>query len=333
MKTIGSFELRKRGEAGIKICSEQLSKSIVSESDGTIYHDEVNTFRKDSVPRHILDAINRLKFFYLNLTGHWIDLYDQYLDNETYLLEPVGENAKAGRRHLQALWETTWVTQAKIDNNSFSLIGMLEVVDGKMLNISPPKVSPDDDLNFYENAREVIQGIIGLLVQYFSTAAISDVADYRKYLLAHADESAKGEIAKFDEAQIVNKVMDEFSKQGAIIMMDGSATQTHVAIEETAPEQAEEVKEPQADFEPEPEDPPDEPPVADESMEAGENWDNPEEMGKKAPDKAPEPFGKPAAETGQAEPVDESMEFSDNVGQGDISEEGNLDDVPSEDFV
>lgn len=342
MKTIGSFKLHKRGDNGISISSEQLSKSIISESDGTVYHDEVNTFRKDSVPRHILDAINRLKFFYLNLTGHWIDLYDQYLDTETYLLEPVTENAKAGRRHLQTLWESTWVTQAKIDHNSFTLIGMLEIVDNKMCNISPPKVTSDDEIEFYENTRETIQGIIGLLVQYFSTAAISDVADYRKYLLAHADETGKGEIANFDETQIVNKVMDEFSKQGAIIMMDGGPVYTQDAIEETSStDTVEEIKEPEADFEPEPESEQQQEGASTdpkETMEAGENWDAGEEgegeeqVPTPAPEKAKEPFGKPEAEDGQAEQVSESMEFSENVGDGDISEEGTLDDVPNEDF-
>jgi len=339
MKTIGSFKLHKKGDDGISISSEQLSKSIADESNDKVYHDEINTFRKDFVPRHILDAINRLKFFYLNLTGHWIDLYDQYLDTETYLLEPVGEDAKAGRRHLQTLWESTWVTQAKIDGHSFSLIGMLEIVDGKMLNISPPKVTPDDDLDFYVNAREVIQGIVALLVQYFSTAAISDVDDYRKYLLSHADETAKVEIASFDESQIVNRVMDEMSKQGAIIMMEGDPALQPKAVEQIA-EENKVIEEPKADFEPEPEDQGAyEAGVEEEiksrkeelKMETGEDWDNEETAPE--PEKVPDPYGQPAAEEGKAEAVDESMEFSDNVGQGDIGNEGQLDDVQDDEFT
>lgn len=329
MKSIGSFKLHKRGEEGISITSEQLSKHFQTDkgdldSQNQIYHDEVSTFRRESVPKHILDAIDRLKYFFLNITGHWISLYNKFIDLENFTLLPLDENVTEGRRHLQSLWESTFVTQVKFDHNSFTIIGWMEVIDNKALNLSPPKVTADDDLDFYGDARGRIQSIIKLLVDYFSTAAINDIEDYRKYLLEHTDETGRSEIAKFDEQQILNRVMDKFAKSGAIIMMDNNEP-LELGVEQNKDVSEElEVEAPTAEFEPEPIEPEQTEPVEPEQMESGEGW-TPQ------PEKAKDPFGAPAAEDGQAEVVDANLEFSDSPDGVEPTE--GIDDIPDEDFV
>ena len=327
MKTIGSFKLHKRGEEGISITSVQLSKHFKPvdgvDINNQIYHDEINTYRRDSVPRHILDAIDRLKYFFLNITGYWISLYDRYMDMSTLMPTPADENVKEGRKHLQSLWEATYVTQVKFDHNSFTIMGMMEVIDGKPLNLNPMKVTPDDDLPFYEDARGAIQVIIKFLIDYFSTAAISNIDDYRKYLLEHSDETGKGEIAKFDDDQIFNRIVDKFHKQGMFVMMENDIP----AIESNSEAVQEDVEAPDADFEPDPVEPEEtsEAESEDPEMNAGDDW-SPQ------PDKAPDPFGQPAAEDGQAEAVSENLEMTEGVDHIDESSDG-LDDVPDEDFV
>jgi len=323
MKTIGSFKLHKKGQAGISITTEQLSKHLGTVESKEIYHDKVETFREHITPPNILEGIEKLKYYFLEITGYWIDVYNQYRDPETNLLLPITEDAKGGRRHLQALWESVTVTQVKIDNKSFTIIGMIEVIDGKPLNLSPAKVTPDDEeIDFYEQARDDIKAIVMLLVEYFSTAAISDVEDVRRYLSENADEVGKQEIAKWDIEQVMNRVMDEMSEKGAIIMMDGDSGQT--MLEETVEAVAEEVVEEVIEPEPEPavEEPVEEPAIEPEpepqaEMEEGDNWEA-------EPAKAADPYGQPAASL----PGEEKVE---QIPQAEGPSE--IDKLPDDDFI
>jgi len=335
MKSIGSFKLHKRGEEGISVTSEQLSKrfpNVESELPGggkDIYHDALDTYRKNQVPVHILGAIDRLKYFFLNITGHWSSMYDNFIDLENFTLLKVDEDATQTRRDLEALWDRTYVTQVKFDHNSFTIMGWMEVIDNKVLNLNPPKVTPDDEIDFYADVRGIIQSIIRLLQDYFQTAEITSIDDYRTYLLERADESGRGELAKFDDEQILNRVMDKFSKSGGIIMMEAGMEQE--ALPPTEEKDPTTVKMPTENFEPDPEpESEQEPDVGDNAgsgdqkgMEEGEDW-------APAPDKAPDPYGAPASESGSAEPVDPDLEYSDSPNENESAE--SLDDIPDEDF-
>lgn len=328
MKTIaiGSFKLHKKGEGGISITSMQLSKHVKPieniDVDDKVYHDEIHTFRREKVPVHILKAIERLKYYFLNITGYWINLYDRYMDMTTLMPTPASENVTEGRKHLEALWDATYVTQVKFDHNSFTIMGLMEVIDGKPLALNPQKVTSDDDLFFYEDARRAIEIIIKFLVDYFSTAAITTMEDYRKYLLEHSDAVGKTEVAQYDDQQIFNRIIDKFHKEGMFVLTDLDVTalqQNTEVIEELA-------EAPEADFEPEPMEPEEkDAPQEDPQMDAGDDW-SPQ------PEKVKDPFGPPAAEDGKAEVVSENLEMTEGVDYPDESSDG-LDEVPDEDFV
>jgi len=217
MKTIASFKLHKKGEEGIEISSEQLSKSLKQEAENIdkVYEDKVNTYRKNSVPAPIMDAISRLKYYFLNLTGHWISLYEPYFDKVTMKIKPLPNEPKKGHVYLQTLWQSTDVTQGKFTENSLQIMGVLDIVDSKPLSINPPVVTAEDNLEWYEDAKDQVRVIFDLLVNYFSTAPLQDIEDYRRYLLDRANEGQKQSIAAFTDEQIMNTVMDGLSKRGA----------------------------------------------------------------------------------------------------------------------
>lgn len=309
MQTIGSFKLHKKGLEGIEISSEQLSRSIQADNN-EIFQDNVNTFRKHQVPQPIIDATERLKFYFLSLTGHWIDLYDPYIDKETGMLHPLPENPKRGHIYLKTLWQSTTVTQVKFSEAFIQIMGTIDVIDDKPLPINPPKITHEDGLEWYMEAGKRIKGIFKLLVQYFSTVPLKTADDYRKYLVANTPEEQKADIASFDDEQVMNKVIDRLSNAGAIIMMDEEIMQTAIAASEPTPE-----------MEPEP----------DENIaEAVEKIVNSEPEYIPPTEKAPDPFGLPAAEDGKAEPVDPSLEYSSKMGNEDVRDPE--DEIPDDEF-
>ena len=117
-------------------------------------------------------------------------------------------------------------------------------------------------------------------------------------------------------------------------MMDGATEEdAYEDIEEKTAESNSEPSpepDPEEEFEPEPEEEHGPPSGAQESalMEGDEGWVPPEE-------KVADPFGAPAAEDGQVtEVASEESEFSENIGSGDIDDQGpsDFDDLPEEDF-
>ena len=309
MKTIGSFKLHKQGQEGIEISSEQLSRSIHVDNQ-EVFQDNVNTYRKNIVPPHITEAIGRLRYYFLNLTGHWIDLYNPYMDNDNRIIIPLPENPKRGHIYLKTLWQATEVTQVKFTSHSLQIMGTIDVIPGKPLPINPPKITHEDNLDWYMEAEAKIRAIFKLLVQYFSTIPLNNVDDYRKYLVANAKEETKIDIASFDDEQVMNKIIDKFSEAGAIVMMDGDVMRD--AIGELT--EKVNITEPTPDMEPEPQI---------------------EEVAYVPPiEKTPNPFGASTAMEGQSEVVDASLEFSDKMGSEDFEETEQLqtDDIPDEDF-
>jgi len=322
MKTIASVKLHKRGVEGIEIKFHQLSKHIPTENkkvNDQVYDDQINVYRRDNTPPNIMDATQRLKYFLLNVAGYWVPVYDTYMDFATYTLLSSDENAKNSRRHLQRLWDNTVVTAIEMDQTSFVIRGVMEHIEKKPLNLNPAKITPNDELAYYENARDVIKRLFGIIVAYFSTAAISDIADYKKYLISHTDAAGKKEIAGFDEEQIINRVVDQFSHRGMIVMMEEQGSEE--------PKQAiEEVTTPTEEFEPEPEEIE---AMSETLMDEGDEW--------KPPTEKVNVFGAPASEDGQMEPGPTEDLHSKEVGEGYIDDEGPvadpLDEVSDEDFV
>jgi hypothetical protein len=325
-RTIGSFKLHKKGEEGIEISSEQLSRPFTTEDGDSdeVFEDKVNTFRKASVPAPILNSIGKLKYYFLNLTGHWISLYDKYIDMTTMELIPLDENASKGQQHLKALWQATTVTQVKYSSGTMQIMGVLDIVDSKPLPINPPAVTPEDELGWYEDAKDRIEAIFQLLVQYFSTAPLKDIEDYRRYLLDRADEATKPSISAFTDEQVMNTVLDGLSRRGYTILADADIVDQEALPETTHNAGSDPVQEAELEMEPEPEPEP-------ELKTASASYTPPVEK--------VNPFGPPAAEDGQAEPVSEDLQYSEKMGTGDLIEgidpdppgEG-IDQVPDDDF-
>jgi len=322
MEAVSSFKLHKKGKGGIEIAGEMLTTPRKKDrEDGKVYRDHTDILRKDGAPKHIIDAIDRLKYFLLSLCGYWLEAFDPYMDWDTYTPLPADENAKAPRRFLQTLWERCYVSQGKIDSNSITLMGVMEVVENKPLPLNPQKITVNDEVEYYGDARQVLEGVFVLLVDYFSTIPIESLEDYRKYLLDHADESRKQEIAKYDEQQIMNVVMSEFQRVGMLTRIKDSATPA-LDKAETADDAA-----PAESFEEEPAEE-----VVEESpqMDAGETWTAPKE-------KADIGQGTMVPEDGAAEPVPAEAAYSENMGDQDVVDPGAVDTPPEElddeDFV
>lgn len=336
VKSIGGFKIFKKGEGGMEVQIEQLTTPVSRILEGTIYRDNMSILRGDKVPDEIIAGLEGLKYYFLVITGYWIPVYDKYIDAETKLPLPIDKDAGRPREIFETLWQSTIVTQVRVDKNSFTLLGMREIIEKKPLVLNPQKVTANDqEIDFYEEAREDIKNVLAIVLKYFQTIAISDAEMTKKYYLSHADEQRRREIEDYDLTEIKNILMDELSEKGMVFLVPAS---------DDVSEPVDEIESDEIEEEPQVEDrveilakqavekkkqaksPVKEADVieaVDEEEGVGKKWVPPTE-------KVKDPFGPPLAEDGRAEPVDESMQYSEVMGNEDVIDPQDAEEFPDD---
>lgn len=227
-------------------------------------------------------AVARLKYYYLILTGHWIEAYNNYFDKELMVPRtPTEEDPlNVPWATLQSLWDKTFIASANVtDDGGFIISGFLEIIPKKPLNISTPKVKMSDDYSFFEETMDVLQEVAVHIIDYFTQGTILD--DPRERLQIEAKYS-DDDMAGLDDAEVEEQLIEMLEARGAIILSptESKAIEARRKESEPAPEVI-------ADGDEEP-DPEDDEPVQSNGMTAGEEAIVREEIAKAEEEPVPE---------------------------------------------
>lgn len=204
---ITKFKLLNGGNDGIYV----EAKEYLSAGTYKIV-DNVKRTRKIMLSDELKEKIKKLKYFFLNLTGHWISPYSKYYDAESGTLLKV-EHSEVPKPQLlvKDLWNKTEITGAKSSNDGFLLTGKIETVEGKMLGLATPFITEDDDIGFFTECMEILDKIAIGISEYLHAQAIPIEAAKKLIPKELIDGKTKDEI--------VQLVVDRFENTGAIIMI------------------------------------------------------------------------------------------------------------------
>lgn len=185
--------------------------------------DKVNRTRKIPLSDSLIEDIRQLKYYFLNLTGHWIPPYSNYYDTENKQLLPIpteGEVKKI-QLHLRDLWNKTEITGATSKNGGFVITGKIETVEGKYIGLATPLITSADDVSFYSECMEILNGIADGIVNYISTYQLSIESQQKLFEQKDLDSMSKDDIAEL--------AIEKLQARGAIIMMsDASEIPDHI---------------------------------------------------------------------------------------------------------
>jgi len=174
--------------------------------------DDVKRTRRINISDELKKEIDKLKYFFLNLTGHWISPYSKYYDKESFtLLKIEGSEPPKPQLLLKELWQKTFVTGAVASGNGFIITGMIETVENKKLGLATPFITEDDDIGFYTECMDVLEKIVVSISKYLRSQAIP-IEDARKLI---PQELLEGKTTD----EVVQIVIDKLEDKGAIIMM------------------------------------------------------------------------------------------------------------------
>jgi len=162
---IKQFKLLSRGEEGIQVHAKEF---IAGEKYQVI--DDVQRTRKLSVDKPLVEEVQKLKYFFLNLTGHWIEPYSNHYDSvEKKVLYVKGE-AKSSHVILKDLWNRTFVTGATAgDNGSFVITGEIEITPEKKIGLATPLIHQEDDFGFHADCLKTLNDISVKISEYFAS--------------------------------------------------------------------------------------------------------------------------------------------------------------------
>ena len=211
---ITRFKLLQGGKEGIAIEAEEYLKS----DDKWVIIDDVKRTRKLIIPDKLIEEIAKLKYFFLNLTNHWIQPYTKFYDSEALkLFEVEGSQPTQTQLLLQNIWNKTSIIYATLNDKGFSIGGRIDSIESKPIVINCPAISADDDVGFFNECVDLLESIFAQIDNYFTSKVIPLEAGKANLPVEETEGKTITELTEL--------VAENFQKKGAIILMDANTQQ------------------------------------------------------------------------------------------------------------
>jgi len=216
---INSFKLLDDGFTGIQVTARE----SIAQGNLTII-DEVTRTRKYPLPEDLKRAVQKLKYFFLNLTGHWIEPYNKCFDLEKYDFIKINEGVVPPKSFmlLQNLMNHTHITGISLKNSGFCITGAIETVEGKKMGLSTPFVIEEDDVSFFIEASDKINHILDEIAGVLkSTKAVEFDAHEVIIRKGLNPENLEG----MSKEEMVDLVVHKLNDMGVVVLVnDGPAS-------------------------------------------------------------------------------------------------------------
>ena len=211
MMQISKFKLIDHGRGGIVI----EGKESVQIGSSYAVVDSIKRERRLMLSEDIMCKINELKYYFYNLTGHWVSPYNNYYDAVNHRMHDIVPDKdgkiKPGHEMLRTLWSRTEITGISYKNGGFVITGEIEAVEGKKVVINTPFIVEDDDIGFFHDAMDKIEECIRIIISFINAKHLPEF-DPSKYL---SDE----EMSDKDVNELSRKVVDKLIDKGLIVLV------------------------------------------------------------------------------------------------------------------
>jgi hypothetical protein len=211
MLEISKFKLIDGGRGGVSITARE----DVQLSGNYKIVDEITRTRKLVLPEALQTKSQKLKYFLLNCTGHWMSPFNNYYDIVNHELKPLEYDdkgkVKGAQEILRNLFNKTEITGITYSHGGFVISGTIESIPGKKIALNTPFISEEDDLGFFSSAVEMISDCVHEIVSYFATHSLP--AYKPENILS--EEEMKG----LDMSELTNKVVEKLVDRNMIMLI------------------------------------------------------------------------------------------------------------------
>jgi len=212
MLQISKFKLIDQGRGGIEIEGRE---SMVMQG-GYAVIDKIKRERRLMLAPDVIAKIQELKYFFFNLTAHWLPPFNKYYDVQNHRLAEIelDENGKMkqGQSMLRNLWSITDITGISYKNGGFVITGKINSIEGKCVVINTPFITEGDDVGFFSDVIDKIDECIKLIIEYLDR---KELPAYDPKAVLSADELKDEDISNLSK-----KVVDKLIDKGLIVLVN-----------------------------------------------------------------------------------------------------------------
>ena len=212
MLQISKFKLIDQGRGGIDIEGKE---SIVMHGNYAVI-DKVKRQRRLMLAPDVIAKVQELKYFFFNLTAHWLPPFNKYYDFTNHRLEEIeldeDGKMKQGQSMLRNLWSITDITGISYKNGGFVITGEINSVENKKVVINTPFITEADDVGFFSEAIDKIDECIKLIIEYIDR---KELPSYDPKALLSSDDLKDNDINNLSK-----KVIDKLVDKGMIVLIN-----------------------------------------------------------------------------------------------------------------
>jgi hypothetical protein len=174
------------------------------------------TFRTP-IPNDLFDHIQKLKLFFLQLTGHWEDGLSKYLEMDFSLKDQENDE-----RYLRAYWlyENTVITGLKAKDDYYIITGKITNRYGQTIGMSSPKVTYDTAYSGFSHMVSLANELVGNVEKFVNDRKLR-MMEPRQYVLdlfKDAEPHDLESIRKMNDEQVREVLLSELERKNAIVI-------------------------------------------------------------------------------------------------------------------
>lgn len=220
MKT-EKFKLIDNGNNGVEVWGKEYRPS--PKNPRIICVDPVSRKRRLPFSDDMYEKLGRLKYFFLNLTGHWVPPYSKYFNLNTLTPElvPEGEEPAKGFLLMRSLLNRTRVTGVTLTEMGFVMTGIIEVVGDKVIGLSTPHITEDDDVGFYGSATDEIYKVFDMIDKFVDAPVLTEAAA-RKMLAEHGIKEE--ELSQKSEEDMICDAAELLASKNFVILSEADTS-------------------------------------------------------------------------------------------------------------
>lgn len=230
MSQITNFKLIRNGYQGLSVKGPE----TIQKKQGTCV-DKVSRERNTPIPDTLREKINGLKYHFLMLTGHWDPDWDKYVRKDKSDIVDKSMPEESYKRLLD-LWQKTRVQGLYMSSNKISLIGSIEVLEGKPMWVTTSKADPEDDINF-EELEEKVFDVLERIKIFLQSDKLEMMSPHQYALDFLTEEEVNG----MDDVQKEQFMKTKLEEKGYMIfepdnLVEGNTNETADAAPESLEE-------------------------------------------------------------------------------------------------
>lgn len=211
MMNVEKFKLVDDGYGGIQLWGTELKKK-----ENGMIPVEAHLKFKVPIPNEVKESIQKMKLFFLQLTGYWETRYAAYL-NEHFEVKDLEDDSDGYIRavHLFDMVKITGLTR----KDGFVITGKIVNIYGQTIGLASPRITNEGSYTSYDHFAQIANECITVIEDFVNASKINmmEPKQYALNLYKDAEQHDLVEINNKTDAELIDIQRRDLEEKGYIV--------------------------------------------------------------------------------------------------------------------